>query len=242
MKILLFAGALALCAAQARAGTYAGFEGGLASAGHNTVKIPLDGGTRFSLTEDLDSDPAAFYRLRAGVRRGRHDLSFLAAPLTFDSSGALPKAVTFAGETFPAGTRVSAEYRFNSYRVRYLYAFREDPDLTLRWGGALKLRHAGIKLSGGGLSAESRNTGFVPLLAFSADWRFAPGWSALFDLEGLGAPQGRAEDARLALARELRPGLRGLAGYRFLEGGSGAGEVYTFAWIHYFLAGVEWEF
>ena len=82
----------------------------------------------------------------------------------------------------------------------------------------------------------------MPLAAFSLDYAFRPGWLLLLDVEALGAPQGRAEDVMAAVSRELRPGLRLRAGYRFLEGGSGAGEVYTFAWLNYLLAGLTWEF
>jgi hypothetical protein len=177
-----------------------------------------------------------------GKRFGRSDISFLAAPLTLRSKGRLDRAVNFDGTVFPGNTPMEAVYRFNSYRVKYLYEFHSTADLVLRWGGALKLRHAGITLTGGGASAESKNTGFVPLLAFSADYAFRPGWLLNLDAEALGAPQGRAEDVMLAVSRELKPGMRLRAGYRFLEGGSGAGEVYTFAWLNYFLAGFTWEF
>ena len=82
----------------------------------------------------------------------------------------------------------------------------------------------------------------MPLAAFSAQYAFSPGYLLDLDIEALGAPQGRAEDVMLAVSRQLRPGMRLRAGYRFLEGGSGAGEVYTFAWLHYWLAGLTWEF
>jgi len=239
--------AFSLCAAlllsgSARAQYYLDAETGSVWAGHNTVKIPLEGGTRFSLTDHLKSGAEPYLRIRIGRKFGSSDLSFLAAPLTLRSKGTFGRAVTFNGEVFAAGVRTEAVYRFNSYRVKYLYEFHRDERLSLRWGGALKLRHAGITLTNSVTSSESKNTGFVPLAAFSADYAFSPGYLAQVDIEALGAPQGRAEDVMLAVSRELRPGLRLRAGYRFLEGGSGAGEVYTFAWLHYLLAGLTWEF
>lgn len=237
-----FSAALLLASSAAAAEYYFDAEGGRVGAAHNTVKIPLDGGTRFSLTDELKSDAAPYLRLRVGRRSGRGDISFLAAPLTLRSSGRLDRAVNFKGEVFPGGVPVEAVYRFNSYRVKYLREFYRRDGLLMCWGGALKLRHAGITLTGGGASAESKDTGLVPLAAFSLDYAFSPGWLLNFDAEALGAPQGRAEDVMLAVSRELRPGMRLRAGYRFLEGGSGAGEVYTFAWLHYFLAGLTVEF
>jgi hypothetical protein len=240
MLKLTFALLLAACPAGAQ--YYLEADAGAAWAQHNTAKVPLDGGTRFSLTDDLKSETAAFGRLRVGRVRGRHDWSLLAAPLTLKSEGTLPKTVIFDGVTFPAGVRTEAVYKFNSYRVRYLYEFRREGALRLRAGGALKMRHAAVELDNGTQASEFKNTGFVPLAAFSADWGFRPGWALLFDFEGLAAPQGRAEDAALAVSRDLKPGLRARAGYRFLEGGSGAGKVYTFAWINYLFAGLTWEF
>lgn len=239
--------AFSLCAAlllsgSARAQYYLDAETGSAWAGHNTVKIPLKGGSRFSLTDDLRSGAEPYLRIRVGRKFGKSDLSFLAAPLTLRSKGTFNRAVTFNGEVFAAGLPTEAVYRFNSYRVKYLYEFHKSGRLSLRWGGALKLRHAGITLTNSSVSSESKNTGFVPLAAFSAQYAFSPGYLLDLDVEALGAPQGRAEDVMLAISRQLRPGMRLRAGYRFLEGGSGAGEVYTFAWLHYLLAGFTWEF
>lgn len=233
---------LMLQAAGARAQYYFDAETGSVWAGHNTAKIPLDGGTRFSLTDDLKSDAAPYLRLRAGRKFAKSDISFLAAPLTLRSSGSFGRAVTFNGTVFAAGLPTEAVYRFNSYRLKYLYEFYRREGLVMRWGGALKLRHAGVTLTNSVVSSESKNTGFVPLAAFSGEYAFKPGYTLLLDAEALGAPQGRAEDVMLAVTREFGPGLRLRAGYRFLEGGSGAGEVYTFAWLHYLLAGLTWEF
>jgi hypothetical protein len=232
---------LLLSTGTARAQYYADAETGSVWAGHNTVKIPLKGGSRFSLTDDLRSGAEPYLRIRVGRKSGKSDLSFLAAPLTLRSKGTFDRAVTFNGEVFAAGVPTEAVYRFNSYRVKYLYEFHSSEGLSLRWGGALKLRHAGITLTNSATSSESKNTGFVPLAAFSAQYAFSPGYLLDLDIEALGAPQGRAEDVMLAISRELRPGMRLRAGYRFLEGGSGAGEVYSFAWLHYLLLGFTWE-
>ncbi len=226
----------------ARAQYYLDAEAGSAWAGHNTVKIPLKGGTRFSLTDELKAGAEPYLRLRAGRKYGKNDLSFLAAPLTLRSEGTFTRPVNFNGEVFAAGVRTKAVYRFNSYRIKYLYEFYRHEGLVLSWGGALKMRHAGIKLENGVKSTESKNTGFVPLAAFSGAYTFRPGYELLLDAEALAAPQGRAEDLMLAVSRELAPGRRLRLGYRFLEGGSGAGEVYTFAWINYLLAAFTWEF
>lgn len=240
--IFLVSAGLALLTEGLQAQYYFDAEAGSVRAGHNTVKIPLKGGNRFSLTDDLRSNAEPYLRIRAGKKFGRSDLSFLAAPLTLRSKGTFDRAVAFNGKVFAGGLPTEAVYRFNSYRLKYLYEFFGSERLSMRWGGALKLRHAGITLTNSSASSESKNTGFVPLAAFSAQYAFSPGYLLDLDIEALGAPQGRAEDVMLAISRQLRPGMRLRVGYRFLEGGSGAGEVYTFAWLHYLLAGLTWEF
>lgn len=241
-RIITACFAAALLPGAAMAQYYFDAEGGVVTATHKSVRIPLKGGTQFSLTDELKSETAPYARMRVGRLFGKSDVSFLAAPLTLRSEGRLDKNVFFTGATFPAGVPAEAVYRFDSYRVKYLYEFHRGEDLVMRWGGALKLRHAGIKLTAGGVTAESKNTGFVPLAAFSLEYAFRPGWLLLCDAEALGAPQGRAEDVMVAVSREPRPGLRLRAGYRMLEGGAGGGDVYTFAWLHYFLAGVTYQF
>ena len=56
------------------------FENGAAISGYNDVRIPGDTGTLYSLTDDLTSDTAYFWRVRADVRLApKHVLSALVA-------------------------------------------------------------------------------------------------------------------------------------------------------------------
>ncbi len=61
-----------------------------------------------------------------------------------------------------------------------------------------------------------------------------------FLIEGnaLAASQGRAEDLLFAIMYKPVQNLSLKAGYRFLEGGADNDKVYTFAFIHYIVAGV----
>ena len=43
------------------------FENGAVFSGYNDIGIPGNTGTRFSMTDDLSSSPAYYYRLRGGV-------------------------------------------------------------------------------------------------------------------------------------------------------------------------------
>ncbi len=214
-------------------------EGGPVWTGLNDARIPGDGGTLISLDDELRSDTGVAWRARLDLAVGeRSTLSALVAPLSIDVRGRVDREVVFAGAVFPAGSELGGEYRFDSYRLTYRY----DDWLSDRWelgyGFTAKVRDAAISLGGAGLSAQKRNTGFVPLLHFRLRWRATDATSLLLTGDALAAPQGRAEDVLIALAHSPAPGFQLHLGYRLLEGGADNDEVYTFALLHYAVAGV----
>ena len=219
------------------------FENGAAITGYNDVRIPGDTGTMFSLTDDLASDTAYFWRVRADVRLApKHVLSALVAPLTINSAGRFDQPVSFAGATFAPGVPVTGLYVFNSYRATYRY----EPVRRANWmfgvGITVKVRDAVTRLESNGVMAEKTNVGAVPLVNFKLERRL--GTRATFQLEGdaLAAPQGRAEDIFAGLLVHAGKQWSIKAGYRFLEGGADNDEVYTFALVHYLAAGVVVRF
>lgn len=234
--VLLGAGA---AAAQLRVD----LESGAVWSGYNDVRIPGDTGTLFSLSEDLEIDPSAFWRARVEYTFGeRHTFSALIAPLEVEATGTLPDAVNFEGVVFPEGTDVVGTYRFDSYRLTYRYEFAPRGRLQAGLGFTAKIRDAEIAVEGGGLSSKKTNTGFVPLLNFSLRWSLTERASLLLRGDALAAPQGRAEDVLAAFVYEPRPGIAARIGYRIVEGGADNDEVYNFALINYAVAGVTVEF
>jgi hypothetical protein len=217
---------------------FADFETGVAIAGMNDVRIPGEGGTLFSLTDDLKASPVPYYRVRLGaVLGGRHTIFGFYTPVRTVSHGTLAKDVVFQGVTFPAGSEVTALYRFDSPRLTYRYGLVRSPRWEADLGFTAKIRDASIALQGARYAVKS-NTGFVPLLSFRAAWRLTPGLAVVLDGDALAAPQGRAEDVALALEARLREGVHARVGYRVLEGGADNAEVYNFALFHFVGAGV----
>lgn len=218
-------------------------EAGPVWSGYNDVRIPGEGGTPFSLTEDLRSEPGGFWRLRLTRSLGeRHELSAFAAPLRLEAAGRAPAALAFAGTEFPAGSALDARYRFDSYRLTYRYRLRASERFSGWLGLTAKLRDAEIAVTGAGRAAKKLNTGFVPLLAFRGDWRLAERWTARLEGDALAGGPGRAEDVFIGLvyARGPRLALRG--GYRFIEGGADVAEVYNFALLSFASLGLELAF
>jgi len=217
----------------AKAQVFIDIESGLVFGGYNDVRIPGDGGTRFSLTDDLKSENEWFYRLRGGFTfNKRHTISLLYAPLTVKSDGSIDRPIEFSGTTFPSNTPLNGTYKFNSYRLTYRYDFVHKTKTEFGLGVTAKIRDAKIDLSSQGLAAEKENFGVVPLINF----RLALNGEKLgFLLEGdaLAAPQGRAEDVLAALTFKLSDKITWKLGYRILEGGADNDEVYTFAMFHY---------
>jgi hypothetical protein len=213
-------------------------ETGVAWAGMNDVRIPGDGGTEFSLTDDLEASAVPYYRIRVGaVLGGRHTIFGFYTPVRIVSRGRFSEDVVFDGVTFPAGSSVTATYRFDSPRLTYRYGLVRSARWEVDVGATAKIRDAEIALQGEQYAAKA-NTGFVPLLSFRAAWRVGPAVSVVLDGDALASSQGRAEDVSLALEARLRDGVHARAGYRILEGGADNDEVYNFALVHFVGAGL----
>jgi hypothetical protein len=238
VALLLAILALAVAPGGARAsglasGLFLDLEGGVAASGYNDVRIPGEGGTRFSIHDDLDPERTPYQRFRVGGTIGaRHTVFLLYAPLRLTARGALPADVAFAGEAFARGAPVSATYRFDSWRATWRYALVRGGRLELALGATAKIRDAGVALQGARF-AEKTDVGFVPLLSFRLAWRLAGPLALALDGDALAAPQGRAEDVQLALEARIREDVDVRVGYRILEGGADNDEVYNFALVHF---------
>jgi hypothetical protein len=133
-------------------------------------------------------------------------------------------------------------YRFDSYRLTYRYSLVHRRGIQVAIGFTGKIRRAETALYGAEAQTKT-NTGFVPLGSLQVKWlpqgsRFG----LIVDVDALAAPQGRAEDVLLAATYQVNDDVGLRLGYRTLEGGADNDEVYTFAWLHYAVAGVDLKF
>lgn len=218
-------------------------ELGLVFTHYNSIRIPGDSGTRFSLASPFEQENAVSPRVRVGYDfLDRHSLSVLAAPLSLRYSGTLEKDTTFAGITFPKDTLVDATYRFNSYRLTYRYALVQEKQGKIALGLTGKIRDAEIRLETGTLKSTKANVGFVPLIHLYALYEPQKSLFLMLEADALAAPQGRAEDVLLSMGYRITKDLSVRLGYRFLEGGSDSDEVYNFSFFHYTTAGLQYHF
>lgn len=209
----------------------------------NDQAVPGEGGTRFSLT-DFGRGPFPLFRLYLGHRwNERHEIRALYAPLAIKLNGELSQTTDFAEETFAADTDTEAFYKFNSYRLSYIYHFDKQGEWDLAAGFTAKIRDAEVRLTQGNTVGRKTNVGFVPLLHLQGRRALSEAWSFRFDFDGLAAPQGRAFDIGAFLERSLpESSMTGFGGYRMIEGGADNREVYNFAWIHQAVLGLRGEF
>lgn len=207
----------------------------------NAAQIPNDdSGTRFSLVPVVGKGPwpAARVYITWNLNE-RHALRLLLAPLSIRGTGRTAAPLRFAGASYAADADLTARYTFNSYRVTYRYRFHEGARVTSWVGFTAKVRDATIALEQNATSSRKDDLGFVPLLHVAGEWRVSPRWLATGDADALAGGPGRAEDVALKLGYRVTPRLWLSAGYRTVEGGAGVPAVYSFAWLHYAVAGVR---
>jgi hypothetical protein len=218
-------------------------EGGPAWQSYNDVEVPNDGtATRFSLRDLAGGGawPAGRLYVTWNVNE-RHGLRLLLAPFSLTETGVPGEPILFADQAFAAGEATEARYTFNSYRMSYRYHFH-DAERTSAWVGVTaKVRDAVVELRQEATSGRKTDLGFVPLLHFAGQWRFAPRWTTGIDVDALAGGPGRAVDAALELGYDVDERWTVQTGYRMVEGGADVDEVYAFAWLHYGAVSVVWR-
>jgi hypothetical protein len=218
-------------------------EGGPVWQSRNSVRIPNETGTKFSMRDIQGSGPFAAARIYFDYAfRHKHEFRVLAAPLSVTATGQLPATTSFAGKTFASGQPVEGIYQFNSYRLTYRYRIYEGDRWTWKIGATGKIRDAKVELRQGGVSAVDDNVRFVPLLHLDGEYRWNQKWRFNLNMDGLAAKQGRAFDIALKLKYEFAKTWTFAAGYRMLEGGADVKDVCTFAWLHYIVASLAFRF
>ena len=230
--------------AQDTSGFVIELEAGLVWQGRNNVQIPnTDAGTRFSLVDLAGNGPWPAARLYLTWNiTNRHSVRVLLAPLAYTETGSFMGPVDFAGQAYLPGDPVEATYKFNSWRLGYRYRLMDREHLKLLIGFTAKIRDAKIELTQGSTTSKDTDVGFVPLVFFGADWRFAKQWHLLFDFEGLAGGPGRAFDIALKLHHAINDHWGLSAGYRTVEGGADVESVYNFAWFHYAVVSGIYQF
>lgn len=237
MKKLVFASLLMLNIAYANE---IRLETGPLSFSRNEIKITGKEGDSLN-TKNFQQDNTIGYRLYYKHNLEKSFIRFLYAPLETSFTGKFDSSKNFNGTVFDAGD-ATIDYKFNSYRVTYGRELYNDEKWSLYYGVVGKIRDAYIQVSQNNKSSKSSNVGFVPLFHFSGNYYFSDQYQFLFDVEALGAPQGRAIDAGLFFNYKLNKTTDLSLGYRGVEGGADNDKVYNFSLINQYSLGINYSF
>jgi len=192
---------------------------------YNRFAIPGTDKDRVTLPK---GDALTSYRLTGYFDlKSKNQIYFLLAPLETESTFISSKNFEFDKTTFSANTETRVNYKFNSYRLGYLWKWYSS-NLKYWTGVVGKIRDAKISVSQGATTKSYDNFGFVPLLAFGFDYQFSPSFSIFSHTDALSASQGSAFDSQLEFRYLLRSFGVSL-GKRIFGGGADNDEVYTFA-------------
>ena len=217
-------------------------ESGAVWQNRNDTKISPTTGTRIALDEFSDG-PDFHYRMEAYYKiNTRHSLRLVYAPLNISVGGRRATDTVFNDTRFSTAEDLDIEYKFNSYRISYIYSFWDSEDDKLNLGITAKIRDAKTTFAQTGLSSTYDNIGFVPLIYFEFQKALAKKWKINLTLDGAYASQGRAIDAALKLRRDFSEKSSLGLGFRTLEGGAENEKVYTFSWFTYAVADLVIEF
>ena len=191
----------------------------------NRISIPKSNMDQLTLTRD---EAASAYRVTGFIDiPSGNQLYFLYAPLELEYDFTSTKNFQFNQTEFSAGAVTSLRYKFNSYRLGYLWTWNVG---QLRyWTGIVgKIRDADTEVTQGSLQDSYDNIGFVPLASVGFDWSMVGRLGWFFHADALAARQGSAYDCQLELRYKLQR-LSAALGKRILGGGADNDRVYNFA-------------
>lgn len=201
------------------------FDVGQTQAIFNRFAIPNTAEDRISLPTD---DVLKSYRITSFVDLSSgNQLYFLLAPLETVYSFTSSSGFEFSDVLFNSKEKTKVKYKFNSYRVGYLWKWKRSSfDF---WTGLVgKIRDAKIEVTQGTSNSSFDNIGFVPLASLGFEWRLLSSLSLYSHTDALGASQGSAYDSQLEMKWNL--GSFALSfGKRILGGGADNDNVYNFA-------------
>lgn len=115
----------------------------------------------------------------------KHGLGFSWYALRFNGNRTLSADIDWGGATYPLGTTVDSELKFNIYKINYQYSLVNTSEVEL---GALAGLHVmdfsvGIDASGIGQARSDSVTAPLPVLGLYARYNFTPRLSSYFNYQ-----------------------------------------------------------
>ncbi|MFO7660330.1 MAG: hypothetical protein R6V77_05405 [Candidatus Cloacimonadaceae bacterium] len=224
-------------------------ETGLINTGYNDVRVPGEGGSLFSMKDDLKAKQAFHFRFRlTQPLAAKHRLIFMYAPLKVKSSGRIDRE--YAEEFFefqdmqvPADLVPSidfdGEYRLDTYRQTYLFDLLTLKNTVLSAGASVEIRDEAIKIYSADRYGRKTDTNVV----FSVNFRALTNLNEKLALVANGNvlidSKNRAEDIFLGASYKILKDSRLNVGYRLIERKTDKPEIYNSAMFHLLTVGID---
>jgi len=191
----------------------------------NRFSIPNDDGNRITTPTEGSLSSS---RLTGFIDLANNNqIYFLYAPLAVSYDFDANKNFRFNKTDFTNSEDITVNYKFNSYRLGYLWQWKYS---TFRYwlGLVAKIRDAKIEVSQGTQTDSFDNVGFVPLASLGFEWALTNSIGLFHHTDALTASQGSAYDSQLELKFKMGNCSVSL-GKRILGGGANNERVYNFA-------------
>jgi hypothetical protein len=213
---------------------------GTASVTSNITRIPNDDmATEFEIP---DASVEAIRIYVSSIINRKHEIRLLFAPLEYQTTFVPDEDILFNGVQFLAGKGTEVGYKFNSYRLSYLYHFNPDGKVRYRIGFTGKIRDAYTLVRQDGVESKFDNVGFVPLLNLGVNIILTDRLSWDSEVEGSWAPQGYALDFRTSINYQINETVSINGGVGYLTGGADTESVKTFSDVVFGFVGIKINF
>ncbi len=213
---------------------------GTAQVRSNLTKIPND-----DLATEFEIPAASVEAIRiyvSSIINRKHEIRLLFAPLEYEASFVPDEDILFNGVQFLAGKTTTTGYKFNSYRLSYIYHLNPDGKMRYRIGFTGKIRDAYTLVRQGGVETKYSNVGFVPLLHLGVNIILTDKISWDNEVEGSWAPQGYAIDFRSSINYQISKNFSINTGVGYLDGGAENDKVKTFSDVVFGFIGIKLKF
>jgi hypothetical protein len=200
------------------------FDYGETSTVFNRFAIENTSDNRVSLQT---KDSLRSFRISGLYDHGGNQIYFLYAPLETSYKFNPGNSFMFNKEDFSSGADTEVFYKFNSYRLGYLWKWRNQ-SLNYWVGAVVKVRDAEIKVTQGSKSSSFDNIGLVPLASIGLEYFLLSDVSLFSHTDALSASQGSAYDSQIEFRYKV-DSVSLAIGKRILGGGADNHRVYNFA-------------
>ena len=185
----------------------------------NEITAPSATGTTFDLDNfNKDEDPLTtaaegfdFYI------KDRHEVRLFLAPFESRDTGQFSSPVRFAGQLYPANTKILSAYRLYDLRGRWRYNLTPTSPWNIKLGAGLAYQDLEVDLAteSGSVAGSARDQALLPFGHASVGYQITPKWSIGAEADGIYLSDDRMLDAVAFINYRISDRWDFTAGYQY---------------------------